>query len=220
MTKTTITAFILCISCLFFLGIFLHDKKTQRIDNHANQSLLADNKALDLENERSVRRTINQATPNTETSEEHREILESYLFKLNRSNQLKVAFEKLDGIESADERSKIYDDIRVMIERTKEDKEITNLEAMNIEVLLASNYYDEREYTSAKKEILQRYKKTSDEEWTRYLNNRDPKVIEFQKKQIELLRKTNNMESFPNDLSKDEYIKSQIEKLKLEVYRE
>lgn len=149
---------------------------------------------------------------------EQEQVLARYQDTLTKHKNIEKKLQLLRESQNDSDKDKLYQEIFETTNAAEANNQITNLEALSIKLTTAQNRFDPETYEIEAQKIREGYSHESKQQWKDYLENRDEEFLNYKDAQTKLLKRVNNMTEYPDGLTRNEYLKQEIEKIKHDIY--
>lgn len=150
-------------------------------------------------------------------SEQEQAELDAYLRQLAAGNRIKQQLEELQNL-SGDDQEQLAQSMLRQVDNFFEQKQINQSELLFLKLAVMKYVMSPDSYKEYANREIKDYEQLSQQKWQEYLNNRSPEFIDYKQKERELVERIMQMNSFPDGLTREQYLRQEIEKLKAEAY--
>ncbi len=145
------------------------------------------------------------------------EKVESYLNQVEQTSSIK---QQLAQLESSAEMNKKQqaDQLLYSVNEMFSEKRINSAEYVFLKLAIMRKVLPEEKFKQYAQNEIERQQSFNAQAMNDYLNNRDPLFLDYKAKEKALVEEILTMNTFPNNMSRNEYLTYRIEELKKEVY--
>jgi hypothetical protein len=143
--------------------------------------------------------------------------LEQYLNNLSAGQQIKQQLEKLPELTEAKQQQEV-EKLLLQVDDYFDKHFISQNELIFLKLAIMKYSLSPSDYQTYATNLIAHYQQNSQKKWQEYLTHRNPQFINYKQKEKELVERIMQMESFPDGLTREQYLRREIEKLKAEAY--
>lgn len=150
-------------------------------------------------------------------SEQEQAELDAYLKQLAAGNRIKQQLEELQSL-SGNDQEQLAQSMLQQVDNFFEQKQISQSELLFLKLAVMKYVMSPDSYKEYASSEIKNYEQLSQQKWQEYLNNRSPEFIDYKQKERELVERIMQMNSFPDGLTREQFLRQEIEKLKAKAY--
>ncbi len=143
--------------------------------------------------------------------------VESYLNEIEQSSTIKQQLAQLDNVDEEDKKQRA-DRLLYSVNEMFSAKRINSAEYVFLKLAIMRKVLPDEKFEQYAQNEIERQQSINAQAMNNYLSNRDPQFLEYKAREKALVEEILAMESFPNNMSRNEYLTIRIEALKKEVY--
>lgn len=222
------TAFVAIIYVWVSYDNYSHNNLSRDILSDDNNNLHPPNSAesakeLEIEPAKQTRASqpiIDQqtkASQHSSLSQSQIDKVESYLNQIEQSSDIKQQLAQLDNTDEVKKKQQA-DHLLYSVNEMFSAKRINSAEYVFLKLAIMRKVLPEEKFKQYAQSEIERQQTFNAQAMNEYLSNRDPQFLEYKAKEKALVEEILAMDTFPNNMSRNEYLTFRIEALKKEVY--
>jgi hypothetical protein len=158
-----------------------------------------------------------ETTLEQELSPQQQAYVNHYFNSLKAGQTIKHQLSQLQEL-TRDEQQQAAEQILQQAESYFTNKQISQSEWLFLKLTTMRHLLSPEDFKEYAQHEISHYEQQSQQKWQEYLNNRSPEFIDYKQKERELVQRILQMSSFPDGLTREQYLRQEIEKLKAQAY--
>lgn len=154
------------------------------------------------------------AEPKPEVSRSEAEVKENLQF-IDFQKRAQQLFDHADSLDEQKKQAELKA-IQDAAQHFEEQGKLVAMEALLLKLaMLKYTTNGEQEYKDKAQALIERYKAISDAKEQAWLNNPDPRFVDYKRREQDIVKEVMAMTVIPDGLSKDEYLRQQLEQARI-----
>ena len=142
---------------------------------------------------------------------------ETYFDRLATRDRLRLDAERLNELGDAEARALAQSMLRE-IDARREEKVISNIEASWLKLHIMRKVLPAEEFASWSQSLLDEQASLAEENRLAWKNRDDANFREYKKREQEVLREVMQMDSYPQGLTRNQYLRQRLDQLRKQIY--